>query len=224
MSSALLADDELRFKAVEDALAGDVSKQFHGHAYIQHIDITCDGCDTEPIIGNRFKCRVCEDRDLCETCMRALISARVKMAAEIGTDTKAPSPEGSRPKHWISKLKSVDGRVKWHALLQAVPCLHPTHVFSKMDWGPERAVFLKLPFENTKDSEIEEKEESNKESSSSVSKLRLELATQFLSTFPPSGSSCTDVAWIIVDFPQQPLPPLQEHNDVTSELDRKSVV
>ncbi|KAH7619208.1 hypothetical protein Ndes2526B_g06161 [Nannochloris sp. 'desiccata'] len=199
------ADDELRFKAVEDTLAGDVSKQFNGHAYIQHIDISCDGCDIEPIVGKRFKCRVCEDRDLCENCMRALISARVKMTAELGTAMKAPPPDGSRPKHWISKLKSADERVKWGALLQAVPCLHPTHVFTRMDWGPERAVVLTLPPISTP--LVAEKEETSPS-------LRSKLATQFLATFPPSRSSCTDVAWIIVDFPRTTSVSI----DVTSEL------
>jgi Domain of unknown function (DUF1917)/Zinc finger, ZZ type len=205
----MASDDELQFKAVEDALAGDVSKQFNGHAYIQHIDISCDGCDVEPIIGKRYKCRVCEDRDLCEPCMRALIAARVKMAAEAGADMKAPSAQGSRPKHWISKLKSDNGRVKWGALLQAVPCLHPTHVFTKMDWGPERAVVLNLPSSSEipsvapSSSAVREENAEQEEGipMENLSSLRSRLATQFLSTFPPSGSSCTDVAWIIVDFP-----------------------
>jgi hypothetical protein len=33
-----------------------------------HLGITCDGCQTTPIVGNRFKCSVCPDFDLCESC------------------------------------------------------------------------------------------------------------------------------------------------------------
>lgn len=28
----------------------------------------CDGCEAFPIIGNRYKCSVCEDFDYCENC------------------------------------------------------------------------------------------------------------------------------------------------------------
>ncbi|XP_033632375.1 E3 ubiquitin-protein ligase HERC2-like [Asterias rubens] len=35
-----------------------------------HINVTCDGCQTTPINGPRFKCKSCEDFDFCETCFR----------------------------------------------------------------------------------------------------------------------------------------------------------
>ena len=33
-----------------------------------HHEYICDGCEMSPIIGNRFKCTVCEDFDYCEAC------------------------------------------------------------------------------------------------------------------------------------------------------------
>eukprot|EP00339_Tiarina_fusa_P013619 CAMPEP_0117016302 /NCGR_PEP_ID=MMETSP0472-20121206/12868_1 /TAXON_ID=693140 ORGANISM="Tiarina fusus, Strain LIS" /NCGR_SAMPLE_ID=MMETSP0472 /ASSEMBLY_ACC=CAM_ASM_000603 /LENGTH=422 /DNA_ID=CAMNT_0004720307 /DNA_START=6 /DNA_END=1274 /DNA_ORIENTATION=- len=33
-----------------------------------HDRVTCDGCDVFPITGTRYKCVVCPDFDLCETC------------------------------------------------------------------------------------------------------------------------------------------------------------
>ena len=179
------ANEDARFLDVEIALRDDVSKPFDGHAAIHHIDISCDGCEMEPIIGKRFKCQVCEDRDLCEPCMRALIAARVKMAKEAGPLEK-PIPSASpRPKRWISNLPSDDLRIKWEALMHAVPCLHSSHVFARMDWGPERAIVLSLP------------------SGLQSIDARSSLAIKFLDTFPPSGASCADVAWIMLDLPKE---------------------
>lgn len=42
-------------------------------AAIEHTNVTCDGCEMEPIIGIRFKCDTCHDYDLCLECMEKQI-------------------------------------------------------------------------------------------------------------------------------------------------------
>lgn len=37
-------------------------------AHNVHINVVCDGCRAQPIIGRRFKCMICFNFDLCETC------------------------------------------------------------------------------------------------------------------------------------------------------------
>lgn len=41
-----------RFKASRDSLA-EICQKLPPFMTIQHVDVTCDGCDVEPIIGNR---------------------------------------------------------------------------------------------------------------------------------------------------------------------------
>ena len=33
-----------------------------------HYGYICDGCQMEPIIGNRYKCTICDDFDYCDAC------------------------------------------------------------------------------------------------------------------------------------------------------------
>ena len=70
-----------RFLAVRQLLAAPPSSAAW---QIHHIDITCDGCEQEPIVGARYRCSVCQDRDLCARCYQALIAARVQGQRETG--------------------------------------------------------------------------------------------------------------------------------------------
>ena len=35
---------------------------------VVHSNVSCDGCQMFPLVGPRFKCTICEDFDLCESC------------------------------------------------------------------------------------------------------------------------------------------------------------
>jgi len=36
--------------------------------YVTHEGVTCDMCNTSPIVGIRYKCTVCDNYDMCQTC------------------------------------------------------------------------------------------------------------------------------------------------------------
>ncbi|KYQ91468.1 ZZ-type zinc finger-containing protein [Tieghemostelium lacteum] len=35
---------------------------------VEHVGVACDGCGMSPLIGNRFKCTICPNYDLCSSC------------------------------------------------------------------------------------------------------------------------------------------------------------
>jgi next-to-BRCA1 protein 1 len=53
-------------KANEEVTLSKFKARF---ATIEHTNVSCDGCNTTPLIGIRFKCDTCRDYDLCLTCM-----------------------------------------------------------------------------------------------------------------------------------------------------------
>ena len=45
----------------------DLSNMLRSPQQVHH-GIVCDGCQQTPLQGRRFKCKVCRDYDLCQTC------------------------------------------------------------------------------------------------------------------------------------------------------------
>jgi len=45
-----------------------IDKKKEIQSFIQHINITCDGCFKSPIIGDRYKCMFCPNIDFCQDC------------------------------------------------------------------------------------------------------------------------------------------------------------
>jgi len=54
----------------KDSKDGSTKKDAKNESQI-HPGVTCDACDKQPIVGNRYKCVVCEDYDLCGPCEAA---------------------------------------------------------------------------------------------------------------------------------------------------------
>lgn len=182
----------------------ELKAEFSGRAMIHHIDITCDGCDAEPIVGKRFKCQACDDRDLCEACYRNIIAARIHMSKEIGdaaegginTFFKSDTMHPYGRKKMISMLRSEEARERWAARMTAVPCLSVSHRFRQIVDGPERSIVLSL--HSTSEAEDTKK-----------------LIDKFVAAFPPATVSCASLAWIaIVLFPDRaPSTPRLARND-----------
>jgi len=72
------AKDKILKKAIKEATKifekAKKSQQTSNQSYISsssnviHSNVTCDGCKVSPILGNRYKCTVCQNFDYCDSC------------------------------------------------------------------------------------------------------------------------------------------------------------
>jgi E3 ubiquitin-protein ligase HERC2 len=51
-----------------DGSSGEEDRERDDEDYVLHPRIVCDGCQTCPITGPRFKCKVCPNFDFCQNC------------------------------------------------------------------------------------------------------------------------------------------------------------
>jgi len=58
--------DECR--RLQDQLITGKQQLQETQSFIQHINVTCDGCMKSPIVGNRYKCLFCPNVDFCQNC------------------------------------------------------------------------------------------------------------------------------------------------------------
>lgn len=70
---------------------------------VVHRNIICDGCGTQPVVGVRWKCSVCNDYDLCDEC-----------------ESKGHHDARHRTTHPMMKLKQV-----WHKTAHRAPKQQP---------------------------------------------------------------------------------------------------
>ncbi|XP_068134200.1 sequestosome-1 [Hyperolius riggenbachi] len=80
----------------------DCKREHRGHCgqetpqNVVHPNVTCDGCEG-PVVGNRYKCLICPDYDLCSTCEGKGIHKEHNM---IMFPTPIPFPRG----RWFRKM------------------------------------------------------------------------------------------------------------------------
>jgi len=70
----------------------------------EHIGVTCDGCNGQ-VFGNRYKCLVCPDYDLCSSCEDKNLHPGHNMM-------RMTSSQGNWPHHFFRRLHKMQERVE----------------------------------------------------------------------------------------------------------------
>lgn len=71
-----MSEDEIRAakrKEIEEKVAAmklqrEKEETQKAKYFGDHQGITCDGCGASPIVGYRYKCKTCQNHDICENC------------------------------------------------------------------------------------------------------------------------------------------------------------
>jgi len=56
------------FRMLEKYKKGNLEQSMFSTSNVIHSRVRCDGCGVNPIVGNRYKCTICEDFDYCDAC------------------------------------------------------------------------------------------------------------------------------------------------------------
>ena len=85
---------------IKDKLVGEITekcfsyiekKKSKKNSSIVHNNVRCDGCNSFPIIGDRYKCTICNDFDFCQSCEAKFYSEHNHPFLKIRKPDSAPS-------------------------------------------------------------------------------------------------------------------------------------
>ena len=141
---------------------------------VEHVDVTCDGCEVEPIVGARYRCDTCEDRDLCGRCYRALCAARAQ-----GIDALPPHVVAAVPclRHTMTRVQGAERQL----VLDLRP--RPATPSVSASQAPASVSDLETP-------------ELDAVADDATTRAETE---RFLADVPASALRCDDLAWAVIE-------------------------
>jgi next-to-BRCA1 protein 1 len=93
---AQIANPDIKLFSIKCSLKEEFKmKNINEHIDIIHDGVTCDGCGSQYIVGNRYKCAVCPNFDYCEKCLKE------------HSDHKHPFIKIYHPKMKLASIKAV---------------------------------------------------------------------------------------------------------------------